>query len=303
MQSWQSKVIERFFRLRNIIKPKRGYLDVEKARAENEALASYFKSKVKFESLAIDANGVPAEWINPEGALDSQVILYFHGGAYNSGSINTHRSMVADLSDACRARSLVLGYRLAPEHFFPAAVEDSRAAYEWLLGQDIPAGNIILAGDSAGGGLVMALLLDLRDAGRPLPAGGVCLSPWVDLTCSGETWETNAGRDVFLDPGSILESADVYLNGIDPKTPKASPVFADLTDLPPLLIQVGSSEYLLSDAADLNEKARGDGVDVTLEVYEGMQHEWHFAARFLPEARHAIAQIGKFARIQFGESL
>lgn len=303
MQSWQSRVIERFFRIRSVFKPHTGSLDVERSRAENEAMAAYFKSKVKFESQPVEIDQIPAEWIIPEEVSESHTILFFHGGAYNSGSITSHRSLIANIAHDSRARGLIIDYRLAPEHPFPAALEDARAAYNWLLDQQIAPEKIVVAGDSAGGGLTMALLLDLRDREKPLPAAAVCLSPWLDLTCSGESWTSNTGKDMMLDPGSIQDSAHVYLDGTDPRTPLASPAFADLLGLPPLLVQVGSSEYLLSDSVGLAEKTRDSGLDVTLEVYEGMQHEWHFAANIMPEGRQAIEAIGEFIRIQLDGGL
>lgn len=298
MQSWQSKAIEKVFRLRRRFKPHTGSLDVERSRSENEAMAAYFKSKVSFENQPLEIDQIPAEWIIPAGASESHTILFFHGGAYNSGTITSHRSLVANITHASKARGLIIDYRLAPEHPFPAALEDARTAYGWLLEQGLAPEKIVIAGDSAGGGLTMALLLDLRDREKPLPAAAVCLSPWLDLTCSGDSWTTNRGKDMMLDPGSIRDSARVYLDGTDPRTPLASPAFADLQGLPPLLIQVGSSEYLLSDSVSLGEKARDSGLDVTLEVWEGMQHEWHFAANIMPEGRQAIDGIGEFIQAQ-----
>ncbi|MCF7807048.1 MAG: alpha/beta hydrolase [Candidatus Marinimicrobia bacterium] len=298
MQSWQSRVIETYFRIRRLMKSRPDHLDVAISRADNEALSSYFKSKIPFESEPVMIDETPAEWIIPAGVSTEATILFFHGGAYNSGSIHTHRSLVVNIAHASNARGLNVDYRLAPEYPFPAALEDARAAYDWLLEQGLEPGKIAIAGDSAGGGLTMALLLDLRDSGKPLPAAAVCLSPWLDLTCSGDTWTSNAGKDLLLDPGSIRDSARVYLGDIDPRTPLASPLFGELAGLPPLLIQVGSSEYLLSDSVSLAEKARDSGLDVTLEVYEGMQHEWHFAANIMPEGRAAIDAIGEFIQAQ-----
>lgn len=300
MPSWQSYLIKTIFRLRRIFNPPPGFLDVEKARAETEALAANFKTKIALTCTPVDVNKVPAEWITTPETSAERVILYLHGGSYNSGSIESHRSLTANIANAARARALIIDYRLAPEYPFPAAVDDAISAYRWLLENQFSPKHIIVAGDSCGGGLALSLLISLRDADEPLPAAVVCLSPWTDLTCTGESWATNIKNDIMLDPGALLHSAQVYLGGSDPRTPLASPLFADLKDLPPILIQVGSEELILSDATRFAEQARGAGVEVTLEVWDGMQHEWHFAANILPEGRQAIERIGQFIGNQLG---
>ena len=191
---------------------------------------------------------------------------------------------------------------LAPEHPFPAAVEDAVAAYGWLLSQGYAPGKVVVAGDSAGGNLALALLVYLRDRRRPLPAAAVCLSPNPDLTYSSESWVFNSKKDVMIDARKERQAVEIYLRGADPRSPLASPYFADLRGLPPLLIQVGSREVLLSDAMLFAEKARLAGVEVTLEVWPGMQHEWHFAAKLMPEGRRAIARIGEFVEAVFRKS-
>ena len=296
MPSWQFHLIRLVFRLRRILDPPTGVLDVEKARLETEDLAAKFRTKIEFTSTPVNINTVPGEWVSPPGAMTGRVILYFHGGSYNSGSINSHRDLVANIANSANARALIIDYRLAPENPFPAAVEDALAAYQWLLSNGNRPDQIIVAGDSCGGGLALSLLVSLRDASEPLPAAAVCLSPWTDLTCTGESWGTNARADIMLDPGGIKESARVYLDGADPRTPLASPLFADLKDLPPTLIQVGSDELILSDSTRFAEQAQAAGVDVTLEVWDGMQHEWHFVANYLPESRQAIDRIGEFIK-------
>jgi acetyl esterase/lipase len=168
------------------------------------------------------------------------------------------------------------------------------AAYRWLLQNGYELGHLAVAGDSSGGGLALALLIAVRDHGMPLPAAAVCLSPWTDLTVSGESYRTNARADIFLTRSYLLKSAQLYLKGADPCEPLASPLFADIHELPPLLIQVGSDEVLLSDATRLAERAKAAGVAVTLEVWPGMQHEWQFSASFVPEGRRAITRIGAY---------
>ncbi|OPL12543.1 MAG: hypothetical protein AVO39_11610 [delta proteobacterium MLS_D] len=246
---------------------------------------------------AVEADGIPAEWVSFDGAAKNRVIYYLHGGGYVMGSPATHRRMVALIGRAAGAAVLSLDYRLAPEHPYPAAVEDATAGYRWLLRQDIHPGGIAIAGDSAGGGLAAATLVSLRDAGDPLPACGVFISPWADMTCSSETYDTERETDPFVVQNVIKEMADCYLNGANPKTPLASPVFADLAELPPLLIQVGSEEVLLGDALALEGRARAAGVDCTLEVWPDMIHVWHFFSEMLLDARKAINRVGEFCKI------
>lgn len=300
MPSWQFLLIKTIFQIRRLLNPPTGVLDVEKVRAEDEALAANFKTKIELTCVPVIANGVLAEWITTPTSSADKVVLYFHGGSYNSGSIASHRSLAANIIHAAKARALIVGYRLAPEYRFPAAVDDARAVYRWLLENHVSPDHISVAGDSCGGGLALSLLISLREEELPLPAAAVCLSPWTDLTCTGESWETNRKKDIMLDPGALRKSAQLYLGESDPRTPSASPLYGDLKALPPILIQVGSSELLLSDATGFAERAQAAGTKVTLQVWEGMQHEWHFAVNILPEARQAIQQIGQFIQAQIG---
>ena len=244
----------------------------------------------------VDAGGVPAEWISAAGADAGTVVYYLHGGAYAIGSINTHREMISRIARAANARALAIDYRLAPEHPFPAAVEDAVAAYRWLLSTGADPERIVIAGDSAGGGLTVATLLALRDAGDPLPAAAVCISPWTDLAITGESMDTKADVDPLIKKADAIAGAKQYLGGADPRNPLASPLYADLSGLPHLLVQVGGSETLLNDATRLAERAQAAGVDVTLETWEEMIHVWHFFAFILPEAQQAIDRIGQFIR-------
>jgi acetyl esterase/lipase len=245
---------------------------------------------------AVDANGVPAEWTFTSSADHSRVILYLHGGGYSSGSIASHRSMVSYLGVAAGARTLALDYRLAPENKFPAACEDALLGYRFLVDSGISPSRIVLAGDSAGGGLVMATLLSLRDAGAPMPAGGFTISPWVDLLNSGDSMEAKASVDPMIAKVYLDDLAAHYLQGADPRTPRASPLYDALHGLPPLLIQVGTAETLLDDATRLAARAAAADVHVTLSTWPGMIHVWHLFHARLAEARAAIAEAGAWMK-------
>ncbi len=242
----------------------------------------------------ISAGGVEAEWICAPNAAADRAVLYLHGGGYVLGSINTHRDLMSRVSRAAGARVLGLNYRLAPEHPFPAAVDDAVAAYRWMLGQGLKPGRIAVAGDSAGGGLTVATLLAIRDAKLPTPGAGVCMSPWVDLEGIGESMQTRAKVDPVVQREGLLGMAAAYLAGKNPRTPLAAPLYAELKGLPPLLIQVGNDETLLDDSNRLAEKAKADGVSVKLEVWPEMIHVWQLFASFLPEGQDAVEVIGKY---------
>ena len=246
----------------------------------------------------VEAGGVSAEWSVADGADQDKVILYVHGGGYVMGSAGSHRDMTGRLSQASGARVLSLNYRLAPEHPFPAPVDDSVAAYKWLLAQGISASNIAIAGDSAGGGLALGTLLAIRDAGEPLPAAGIGISPWVDMEGTGESMTTRAAVDPVVQKEGLLGMAKLYLGDADPKNPLAAPLHGNLAGLPPLLIQVGDSETLLDDSNRITERARKAGVNVTLKIWDEMPHVWHLFAPILPEGQQAIEEIGAFFKEQ-----
>lgn len=269
--------------------------DLREMRAVMEEM-SMFPSAAETRCTPVDAGGVRAEWVAAPGAAEDRVVLYLHGGGYVMGSVNTHRELAARLSRAAGARVLVLDYRLAPEHPFPAAVEDATAAYRWLLSQGIKPNRVVVAGDSAGGGLTLATLLALRDAKDPLPAAGVCISPWTDMEGAGASMTTRAKADPIVQKEMLLNMAKLYLGGKDPKTPLAAPLHADFRGLPPLLVQVGDAETLLDDATRVAERAKAAGVKVDLEVWDEMIHVWHLFAPVLPEGQQAIDKIGKFVR-------
>lgn len=268
----------------------------EEIRAGFEELAQMFPVAADVEHKPVDAGGVPAEWVAAPGAAADRVIFYLHGGGYTIGSLNTHRDLVGRISRASGARALSVDYRLAPEHPFPAAVDDSVEAYRWLLAQGVPPAGIIIAGDSAGGGLTIATLVALRVAGVTLPAAAVCLSPWTDLEGTGESMKTKAEVDPIVWFDLLSKMAQAYLGNAAPRTPLASPLYADLSGLPPTLVQVGTAEVLLDDSTRLAERAKAAGWDVTLEAWDEMIHVWQIFAAMLPEAQQAIDRIGQYVR-------
>lgn len=243
----------------------------------------------------VEAGGVGAEWVTREDTAGGPVVLYFHGGGYGLGSVETHRDLVARICRASHARGLSLEYRLAPEHRFPAQLHDATNAYRWLLEQGIPPKRIVLAGDSAGGGLVLSSLVRLRDGGIPLPAAGVCLSPWVDLEALGSSVDPNEPFD-YISRRALDQYRKRFVDDGDFRNPLAAPLYADLHGLPPLLIQVGSAEVLLDDSLRIAERARHANVDVTLHVWEDMIHVWQLFAFMAPQAEAAIEEIGAFVR-------
>ena len=271
-------------------------LTIDERRAQYERAEKVFPIPPEVKVERVTAPVAPAEWLRPPSAEAGRVVLYLHGGGYVIGSPRSHRHLAAAIAGAAGASALSLDYRRAPEDPFPAAVDDAVACYRWLLEQGIAPGRIVIAGDSAGGGLTVATLVALKDARVPLPAGGVCISPWVDLTFSGASYETKAAADPIVRRPGIGEMARAYLGKTDPRTPLASPVFADLRGLPPLLIHVGSDEVLLDDAVQLAERAKAAGVSATLEVWDRMIHVWHWFLPMLEEADTAIQGIGRFCR-------
>jgi epsilon-lactone hydrolase len=245
------------------------------------------------EIVEVEANGVPAEWIKPTTTTDG-VILYLHGGAYVAGSPRTHRNLTTRLAESTQKWLLAIDYRMAPESPYPAAVEDAVAAYRFLLEGAKTSEQIAVVGDSAGGGLTVALLVALKDAGLPMPGCAVPISPWTDMEGIGESWTTRADVDPMIDPDDLRKKGAIYLAGADPRSPTAAPIYADLSGLPPLLIQVGDAEVLLDDAVTLAERAREAGVDVTLDKQDGMIHVWPLFAGIAPESDAALARIVEF---------
>jgi acetyl esterase/lipase len=261
-----------------------------------EILPQFFPTPDDVAIENADADGVPGEWISAPGADPDTVIFYLHGGGYTIGSVNSHRQMISIISRSSGARAFAIDYRLAPENPFPAALEDATKAYRWLLAQGVDPGRTVIAGDSAGGGRTAATLLSLRDSGDPLPAAAALISPWTDMEGSGESMKTRAAADPMIRADGSHTAAKAYMGSGDPRNPLASPIHADLSGLPPMLIHVGDAEVLLDDSTRLAAKAEADGVDVTLEVWDEMIHVWHFFADRLPEGQQAIDRIGEFVR-------
>jgi epsilon-lactone hydrolase len=245
---------------------------------------------------AVDCRGVPGEWSLIPGSDRSRVLLFFHGGGYCSGSILSHRRMVTEAGRAARMRTLAIGYRLAPEHPYPAAHEDAMAAWRFLRRQGIAAGNIVVGGDSAGGNLTIGLINRLRGAGEALPGCAWLLSPWTDLTMSGDTLETKDAVDPLIHKAYLVELADAYAVSDDRRDPLISPLFADLHGFPPVLIQVGSAETLLADATRFAAAAGAADVDVTLEIWPHMIHAWPLWNAKLEDGQRALASAGEFIR-------
>jgi acetyl esterase/lipase len=265
-----------------------------------EAFATAFPVPADVRCEPIRIGSIPAEWLRPDGSSRDGAILYLHGGGYSIGSIKTHRALIASIARESGLQALAIDYRLAPECPFPAAVEDATSAYRWLLDQGIAPQRLAIAGDSAGGGLTVATLVALRDEKMRLPAAAACLSPWVDLEGIGTSMTERAARDPIIQKEGLLRFAAAYLGSTHCRTALAAPLYADLSGLPPLLIQVGEAETLYDDAIRLAERAQKAGVDVTLAPWPEMIHVWQVFAPMLPEGRQAIEEIGKFIRARAG---
>lgn len=250
---------------------------------------------------SINAAGISAEWLDPPHPVSGKAMIYLHGGGYVMGSPTTHRSLVARLAKACGVRTLSVDYRLAPEHPFPAALEDALTVYQWMLDQGVLPKNIIIAGDSAGGGLTLATLISLRDNHRPLPAMALCISPWTDLTLTGESITNCAKIDPYISK-DLLKLGAHYVGDNDPQHPLISPFYADLKGLPALLIHAGTDEVLLSDTMRLAATAKHANVEVTVKIWERMWHGFHLWAPYLPEANQAIKEISVFVEKHWNHS-
>ena len=256
------------------------------------AVSANRRPPIRYEK--VDAGGVPAEWFIPDGADPSRALLYFHGGGYVLGSIESHRDPVTRLAVAARMRTLVVDYRLAPEHPFPAQLDDAKAAYQWLVASGIAPSRIAVAGESAGAGLTLSLLVALRSGPAALPAAAACVSPWVDLEVTGGTMTHNARYDYVT--RDTLRLYARWFAPRDAKNPLASALHADLHGLPPLLILAGGAETLLDDARRLSDRATDHGVKVTFEVEPDMIHAWPLFAAGFPRCQASLERVAAFVR-------
>jgi monoterpene epsilon-lactone hydrolase len=280
--------------VRDLLKslPRPANLAERRERMESIAAAYGYSKDIAFEQTRI--GHCDAEWSLAPGSGANRVLLYFHGGGYCSGSIRSHRGMVSEAGRAAKVRTLALAYRLAPENPFPAALEDATAAYEFLLAQGCAADRIAIGGDSAGGGLALATMVGLRDTGRPLPACAWLVSPWVDLEMTGASIDTKDADDPLIHRAYLQELANAYCGTESPRNPLISPLHADLSGLPPILVQVGSAETLLDDAVAIVERLGEADRRVTLEIWPRMIHAWPLWSPRLTDGREATASAGAF---------
>jgi epsilon-lactone hydrolase len=274
--------------------------DYRQRRQDIDALGLQYGLNPDVTVELVSANGVRAEWTSTPQSERNAALLYLHGGGYVIGSLDSHRHLVAEAARAAKSWALALDYRLAPEHPFPAAVEDAVSGYRFLLARGYQPGRIAVAGDSAGGGLVVSAMVAIRDAGLPQPGCGWCISPWVDMEAIGDTMATRAAVDPMVQKAGILDMARLYLNGADPRSPLAAPIYADLTGLAPLLIQVGAAETLLDDALRLAKSAGAADVRVDLQIWPEMTHVWHLFHPELKAGLRAIEQGGSLVRAMIG---
>ena len=287
-----------YHRIRDIIASRLVHSDrpinVEKFRANQDATARALPNQVV--GSMVDAAGVPAEMQKPDGATDENLIVYFHGGGYVGGSIASHRNLTGHLALHSGCRVLSVEYRLAPEHPHPAAVEDAVTSYKWAVAQGYEPGKIALAGDSAGGGLTAACLLALRDQDIQPPAAAMMISPWLDMGFTGKSMVANEGHDSSISAMGMPRIRELFLGDAPINDPLASPLDADLEGLPPLLIQVGDEEVLLSDSQRFAERANDAGVHVELRVWPEMFHVWHACVGLFQEAADAIDEMVEFVK-------
>jgi epsilon-lactone hydrolase len=268
----------------------------QQRRKDMDARALEYKIASDVTVEPVTANGVRAEWTSTPNDARDAALMWLHGGGYVIGSLVSHRHVVSEAGRAAKVWGLALDYRLAPEHPFPAAVEDSVSGYHYLLSRGIRPGRIAIAGDSAGGGLVVAVMVTIRDAGLAQPACGWCISPWVDMEAIGESMSSRAAADPMVQRPGLLEMAGLYLGGAEPRSPMAAPIYADLKGLAPLLIQVGAAETLLDDAVRLAKTAGAADVRIDLQIWPEMVHVWHLFHPELKAGLRAIEAGGTYIR-------
>lgn len=261
---------------------------------EKATKLTFLPSKTNIEQ--VNYGDIAAEWVSGKNADEEHVVLFLHGGGYNTGSPSTHRELASHISNTSNSKVLVPNYRLAPENPFPAALEDATFSYQWLLEKGLSSKNISIAGDSAGGGLALATCISIRDNGNPMPSSLVCISPWTDLEMTGSSIKALEDIDPVLRVASLQIMASNYIGVNDPLSPLLSPVHGEYTHFPPMLIHTGSDEILLDDSRRVAERAELAGVDITLKIHDGMWHVFHVFYRLMPEAKTAVKELGAFIR-------
>lgn len=299
-------VIRLFFvkQLLRRIKNRAQYDNIEYARRGFEKIVSKFNKPMRgFTYTPDNIAGIKSEWVLPQGADDKKLLLYFHGGGYATGSINTHRALVSQIVKHAGIKALIINYRLAPENKYPAPIEDAVAVYQWLLQNGYNANQIAFGGDSAGGGVTLGTLLYLKDHNIPLPKCAIALSPWTDQTLSGESYRTKHDEDPMLVAAAFPLWSKNYMGDADPASPYASPIFHSLSGLPPVYIQVGEEEMLLDDSKRYYERAKADGVNVQMDIYPKKFHVFNAFWRVLPKAREANKKLGDFLKEQLNTSI
>lgn len=298
MLSWQSHIVRLYLNYKKATTiDHTAPVEVLRKVVEDAAVFGRFPKALQLQAITIDY--IPAEWLIPPQSDMGSAMLYLHGGAYALGSIKSHRATAGQIAEAGKIRTLIIGYRLAPEHLFPAALQDALLAYEWLQKNGYE--KIVLAGDSAGAALALATVISLRSKQGSMPELVICLSPWLDVESSGETMITNAKRDPMLKKDD-LKVCRYYIGQNDPHDPLISPLYADFKGFPPVFLLVGSDEILLSDSMRLAETAKEAGVDVQLKIWQDMWHVFPFFAPFVPEATQAIAELGDMIRHQIDKN-
>lgn len=299
MSSLSSMLVKRFINTTKYLFFKRGR-PITEYRSAMERFCAMVKVPEGVEYSSVDCDGIKAEYVVPNNLDNDNLILYFHGGGYAMGSIDSHRPLAGRIALASQTKLLLIDYRLAPEHPFPAGLDDAIKAYKWLISeQGLSPDKIIFGGDSAGGGLTVASMLRLREENVALPKAGICLSPWLDLQATGDSATSKAAEDPMIDLQSVKEWALMYAPKEQLTNPLVSPIYADLSGLPPLYMQVGTAELLLDDSTRLAEKAKNAGVEVELEVWDDMIHVWQAFGNYIPESKPAIDKIGNYIRSRF----
>ena len=303
MASIRSFFVKQYMRsAREALLGRKHHENIPKLRRGFDILANKhpLPKNVYFKRIYI--HDIPAAWIIPAKANTDIVMLYLHGGGYAVGSVNTHKALISKIAKKAGVAALAIDYRLAPEHPFPAAIDDAISAYDFLLEQNYLPQNIFIAGDSAGGGLTIATLIALKELGRPMPATAVCLSPWTDLAVTGASVTEKAHLDPMIVGYLLSEWAARYAGDTPTNHPLISPLYANLSGLPPMLIQVGTDEVILDDSTRFAKKAREQGTDVTLDVWDGMIHVWQYLWYVIPEANEAIKQIAAYVNTKINRT-